>query len=141
MILNKETGEKLKERLPRITYKPNWAFQAVLTHEWILRITIVCEDSTGQHQYLRDVAFGRELSFDNTFVSAKYVDEDTPFYVIHNFPVPPYKMDDEEMQRWVFEKILDVELHEAMEFFKVDRKVVYFPDHEPGGNPYLIKRR
>jgi hypothetical protein len=61
--------------------------------------------------------------------------------VEHWFAVPPLAYDDETWQRWVLDRIIDVETHEALEFFRVDGNAVYFPNHGPLRNPYTIERR
>lgn len=59
--------------------------------------------------------------------------------VAHLFPVPPAAFNYESWRRWVFDRILDVETHEAMEFFEVDKKKPYAPNHGPGEDPYIIR--
>lgn len=61
-----------------------------------------------------------------------------PMRVRHLFPVPPATYNRESWQRWLFERFLDVERHEAMEFFEVGGEKVYAPNHGPGWDPYLI---
>lgn len=45
---------------------------------------------------------------------------------------------DRELRRMVFERIAQIERHEAMEFFKVDGEAPFFPDHTPGKDPYAV---
>ena len=63
----------------------------------------------------------------------------TPFTVSHYLPVPPAMFNEKAWARWVFDRILDIEKHEAMEFFQVGRRKPYIPDHRPGTNPYVPK--
>lgn len=58
--------------------------------------------------------------------------------VQHLFPVPPAAYDDRSWRRWIFERLLEVERHEAAEFFKVDGERPYAPHHGPGNDPYII---
>jgi hypothetical protein len=58
--------------------------------------------------------------------------------VRHLFPVPPAAYNRDSWQRWLFERLLEVERHEAMEFFQIDGTKPYAPNHGPGWDPYLI---
>lgn len=58
--------------------------------------------------------------------------------VMHYMPVPPAAYDERSWMRWVFDQILLVETHEAMEFFRVGGNRPYSPNHGPGRNPYSI---
>jgi hypothetical protein len=59
--------------------------------------------------------------------------------VMHYFPVPPAAYDVRSWRRWLFEQVLLVETHEAMEFFTIDGEKPYAPSHGPGNDPYLIR--
>lgn len=59
--------------------------------------------------------------------------------VMHYMPVPPAAYDDRSWRRWVFDQIMLVELHEAMEFFQVDGERPYAPSHGPGNDPYMVR--
>ena len=73
--------------------------------------------------------------------------------VAHLMPVPPAAYDERSWQRWLFDQILLVERHEAMEWFVLaipdapagtwawrDREVrPYAPTHAPGSDPYLVR--
>jgi hypothetical protein len=68
--------------------------------------------------------------------------------VNHLFPVPPAAYDYRSWRRWLFEQILLVERHEAMEWFTLVDEVEagrtpdvkpYAPSHGPGNDPYLVR--
>jgi hypothetical protein len=59
--------------------------------------------------------------------------------VMHYFPVPPAAYDVRSWRRWLFEQVLLVETHEAMEFFTIDGEKPYAPSHGPGNDPYLVR--
>lgn len=66
--------------------------------------------------------------------------------VNHLFPVPPAAYDRRSWQRWLFDRIGDVDLHERCEWFGIadspgSEHVVkpYAPSHGPGNDPYLIR--
>ena len=60
-------------------------------------------------------------------------------------PVPPAAFDTRSWQRWLFDQLLLVEQHEAMEFFAIhdspggEHAVRPFaPSHGPGNSPYTV---
>jgi hypothetical protein len=74
--------------------------------------------------------------------------------VNHYMLVPPAAYDRRSWRRWLFDQVLLVELHEAMEFFVLvdmpgylgqDGKQYeltqrpYAPSHGPGNDPYMIR--
>lgn len=59
--------------------------------------------------------------------------------VSHRFPVPPAAYVASSWRRWLLDRIIDVETHEAMEFFTVGGKKPYAPNHGPGHDPYTIR--
>ena len=61
-----------------------------------------------------------------------------PVRVRHLFAVPAATYNRASWQRWLFQRFLDVERHECMEFFTVDGDKPYAPNHGPGWDPYLI---
>ena len=63
---------------------------------------------------------------------------DRTISVNHYMLVPPAAYDERSWRHWLFEQIGLVELHERMECFKIDGKVVWPPAHGPGNSPYLL---
>lgn len=59
--------------------------------------------------------------------------------VAHLFPVPPAAYDVRSWQRWLLDRIGDVDLHERCEFFTINGEKPYAPSHGPGNDPYLIR--
>lgn len=59
--------------------------------------------------------------------------------VQHLFIVPAAAYDERSWRRWLFERFVDVETHEAMEFFTIDGEKPYPPSHGPGNDPYLLR--
>jgi hypothetical protein len=58
--------------------------------------------------------------------------------VMHYFIVPAAAYDEQSWRRWLFDRVLDVETHEACEFFQIDGTRPYAPNHGPGRDPYVI---
>lgn len=59
--------------------------------------------------------------------------------VMHYMIVPAASFDARSWRRWLFEQILLVETHEAMEFFRFGEERPYAPSHGPGNDPYMIR--
>lgn len=58
----------------------------------------------------------------------------------HMFEIPPLQ-DRRAAMRWVFDRLLDCELHETGEFFQVGSFRPFFPHHQDEGSPYVIVER
>ena len=54
----------------------------------------------------------------------------------HMFALPA-----EPSERWVFDCLLLCELHEAGEFFQVDGRRPFYPNHQDEGSPYELVER
>lgn len=54
----------------------------------------------------------------------------------HMFEMPPAPT-----ERWVFDRILLAELHEAGEFFQVGDRRPFYPHHQDEGSPYELVDR
>jgi len=57
----------------------------------------------------------------------------------HMFEIPD--VEGPEFYRWVFDRLLEAERHEAAEFFRVDGQAPYFPNHQDEGSPYAHVER
>lgn len=53
----------------------------------------------------------------------------------HQFELPESFADEREFARWALARLLDVERHEAAEFFQFDGRRPFFPGHQ-GEDPY-----
>lgn len=58
----------------------------------------------------------------------------------HMWEIPDLA-DEREFVRWVFDRLLDAELHEAGEFFAVDGERPFYPNHQDEGSPYELVER
>lgn len=74
-------------------------------------------------------------------ISAKVINSYPPndeMYVRHLFPVPPAAYDSDTWRRWLLDRIVQVETHEACEFFVMGEERPYAPNHGDGRDPYTI---
>jgi hypothetical protein len=107
----------LADLIGRITYKPGWSFDLRSIDRGqgsaglTVTITITCPDS---------------------------YEPDSRIRVAHYAPVPPAAFDVRAWQWWLFRRILEVETHEAAEFYQVDGRRPWPPNHSPGRDPYQI---
>lgn len=53
----------------------------------------------------------------------------------------PDGLDERGFCRWVFDRLLEVERHEAAEFFQVDGMRPFWPNHQDEGSPYAHVER
>ena len=110
----------LESLVGRISYKSNWKFTLadVDRGQGSEGLTLCClietEDSYEEGKYRR---------------------------VMHYMIPPPAAFDEREWQAWLMDQVILIETHEAMEFFKIDGKRPYAPNHGPGRNPYRIHEK
>jgi hypothetical protein len=109
----------LEHLVERLAYRPGWQF--VLTH---------MDRGQGSEGLTLDII---TLGYDS------YHPERGESYRVHHYmPVPPAAFDERSWRHWLFEQILLVERHEAMEFFRLDGRPCFPPAHGPGNSPYLV---
>ncbi len=70
------------------------------------------------------------MNCDDTYEIRPHLD------LTHTFPIPADFRTDSNWARWIFDRILDVERHESMEWFKVNGVRALAPDHSPGADFY-----
>jgi hypothetical protein len=56
----------------------------------------------------------------------------------HYFPVPAAAYNRSSWMRWLLDRLLEVERHEACEFFRIGGQRVYAPHHSEGEDPYVV---
>lgn len=113
-----ESRAILEDLVARLTYKPGWQFD------------------------LEDVDRGQGCVGTTLRISATVPDSWNPAESVdflHLMPVPAAAYNAQSWQRWLVRQILDVETHEALEFFKIDGEAPYFPSHAPGWHPYDLR--
>lgn len=58
--------------------------------------------------------------------------------VIHYFPVPAATFNRTSWQRWLLDRLLDIQRHEVCEGLLFDEQRPFAPTHGPGDDPYII---
>lgn len=108
----------LEDLVSRITYKEGWHFRFEPNFDR-------GQDSRGPTVVIR-------IDVPNSYASEQR------FVVNHYMIVPDASYNVRSWRRWLFEQVLLVERHEAMEFFKIDESRPFAPNHGPGNDPYFI---
>ena len=111
--------EILFELVDNLSYRPGWTFSL--------------EDvDRGQGSE------GLTLDIVTLGYNSYHPDRGQTYRVHHYMPVAPAAFDRRSWQRWLFEQLLLVERHEAMEFFAIDGERPFAPHHGPGNDPYIV---
>ncbi len=109
--------EHLNDLVEAITYKPGWQFS-------------LAEDFSpdGSGGLALHIVSDTEDSFDFTH----------RLRVRHAFLVPPASYNRDVWAAWLFDRVRDVETHEAGEFFRIDGVREFAPHHGNGEDPYRV---
>ncbi len=107
----------LSELISSITYKPGWMFY--LLHK-------VDEDGSGGLSLHIVSNTANSFAFDQTI------------RVDHAFLVPLASYNRDTWAAWLFDRVRDVESHEAGEFFRIDGIREFAPHHSNGEDPYRV---
>lgn len=111
--------DELFELVNELQYKPGWTFKLIEDFDR-------GQDSVG-------------LTLVIKVVGPDSYNPDQLLGVNHYMIVPPAAYNRKSWSRWLLNQCLDVEIHEACEFFMVGGQRVYAPLHGPGNNPYVIR--
>lgn len=107
----------LDELVSSISYKPGWKFG--LSHT-------LDEDGSGG------------LRFEVTSDTENSLDPSKRIRVLHAFLVPAASYNRDTWAAWLFDRVRDVETHEAGEFFQIDGYREFAPHHANGEDPYRV---
>lgn len=107
----------LPELVKQIMYKPGWEFELAVKFE---------PDGSGglQLQIISDTL--------NSFDFSQRI------RVLHSFLVPAASYNRDTWAAWIFDRVRDVESHEAGEFFRIDEVREFAPHHGNGEDPYRV---
>lgn len=103
-----------------LEYRPGWEFALVNDYD------------RGQG------SVGLTLIITTLGYNTHHVERGETYRVNHIMPVPPAAYNQASWQNWLFEQLLLVERHEAMEFFTIAGLKPLAPLHGPGWDPYLV---
>jgi len=120
--------QALASLVDRLTYRPGWRFW--LGHQ------DRDQDAEGEI-----VGAGLTLDIITLGYNTYKPSEGETYRVHHYFIVPAATYDERAWTRWIFDQIVLVETHEAMEFFKIGKRRPFAPNHGPGRNPYSVLER
>ena len=104
----------LAEFVASLTYKPGWQFKLAGPGSRYLCVFALTVDSQRP---------GRDRLTQHQF---EFPD-----------PLPDYR----ELARWVLDRLLLVEQHEACEFLRLDGFAPFYPHHQDDGSPYEFVER
>lgn len=107
----------LREIIESIEYKPGWKFYLRTFSE------------EGEIRGWRLVVFSYT---DNSLDPAEKA------MVHHSFLVPPTSWNRDNWVAWLLDRVIDVETHEACEFFRVNGYREFAPHHSDGEDPYRV---
>jgi hypothetical protein len=107
----------VRDLIDSITYKTDWLFAIGLFREddepraWAFYVISVTADSLNPHRRMR---------------------------VRHEFLIPSATWNRTTWAAWLFDRVRDVETHEAAEFFRLDGYREFAPHHGNGEDPYRV---
>ena len=107
----------LRDLIDSLSYKPGWSFTLGLFREdgdargWAFYVISDTENSLAPKQRIR---------------------------VRHEFLVPPATWNRDTWAAWLFDRVRDVETHEAGEFFRLNGVREFAPHHGNGEDPYRV---
>lgn len=109
----------LRDLIESLAYKRGWRFYLALFREdgdeaprgWRFHVISDTEDSMDPAHRIR---------------------------VNHAFPIPPASWNRDTWAAWLFDRVRDVETHEAGEFFRIDGYREFAPHHSNGEDPYRV---
>lgn len=107
----------LRELVESIGYKPGWRFAL----EWRPE-----PDGSGG------------LRFEVVSDTENSLNPELRIRVLHAFLVPAASYNRDVWAAWLFDRIRDVETHEAGEFFRLDGYREFAPHHGNGEDPYRV---
>lgn len=110
-------SSELKDLIPRIEYKPSWMIR--------IGYELGEEGDGGYHLFITSHTT-------NSLVPSETI------RVHHGFLIPSASYNRNSWVNWIFERLREVETHEAGEFFKVDGLREFAPHHSNGENPYTV---
>lgn len=122
--------KELAALVEKTTYKPGWTF--TLKH-------MVRENVDPADRSSAPLSEGLTLDIVSQTFDSHHPERGNNYRVHHYVIVPPATFNEASWQRWILERLLEIERHEACEFFRIDGEQPYAPTHGPGDDPYVIR--
>lgn len=111
--------EALEQLVANTDYRPGWSL-------------VLGEVDRGQGSK------GLTLSVYTVGYNTYDIDAGETYRVVHYFPVPPASYNEESWKRWLLDRLIEVETHEACEFLVINGTRPFAPHHGPGWDPYIV---
>lgn len=108
-----------------MAYRPGWTFDLV--------DMVRDEDEKG-----RGESKGLTLKILSKGYDSYHPELGEAYRVWHYVPVPPATFDQRAWMRWLLDRLIEIETHEACEFLQLDGERPFAPNHGPGRNPYSV---
>lgn len=108
---------RLRGLIKSLSYKPGWEF-------WL--------------GLFREDGEARGWAFYVISDTENSLDPDRRIRVRHEFLVPPASYNRDTWAAWLFDRVRDVETHEAGEFFRINNVREFAPHHGNGEDPYRV---
>ncbi len=116
--------DELADIVSKIDYRPGWTFRlAHMSRDFDAAGNCISEGLTVDITALQRNAY------------PPHEDRRTRFL----FPVPPATYVRGDWERWLYDRLLDIERHEVMESMVVDGYRPFAPIHAPGHDPYFVR--
>lgn len=112
--------DELYDIIAHLQYRPGWKC-------WIM------DGDRGQESK------GLTLVIQSIGYDTYNIDRGETYRVNHYFIVPAASYGRQSWLRWVLDRYIDVETHEACEYMVVDGKRPFAPIHAPGFDPYVVR--
>lgn len=109
----------LAKLVEQLAYRPGWTFA--------LQETDRGQGSEGLTFVITSLGY-----------NSYHPDRGETYRVFHYFPVPPAAYNEQSWRRWLLDRLIEVETHEACEFFQIAGERPYAPHHGPGNDPYIV---
>jgi hypothetical protein len=112
--------EELADLVANLKYRPHWTFR------------------------LDDIDRGQGSKGLTFIVTSQGYDTYNPergetYRVHHYFPVPPAAFVQSSWQRWILDRLIEIETHEVCEFMQIGASRPFAPIHAPGHDPYVVR--
>jgi len=107
----------LEEIVEGLKYKPDWKFSL---------------EDLDRGQGSRGLTFVVVSRTDDSY------NHESRRSVVHYFIVPAASYDRRSWERWILDRLIDIETHETCEFMTIDGTKPFAPSHFPGADPYMV---